>query len=379
MSGWIVPDFDLGALRRRPDIEAPNLFAVDATDRLLLDTASESLRGAKPGEVTVVGDTHGALTLGALHAGAAGIRVHQDSLTGERALDANARSVGFAGQYTFVGLGSSAFIGAKLILLQLPRSLEALEEIAWHIASAADPDVTVLAGGRLKHMTPAMSTVLERYFGTVLAGLARQKSRLLTATGPLPTGTCPFPTQAEYDVGLPQRLKLRAYGATFGGPKLDPGTRFLLPHLRQARPAGSAIDLGCGNGTIAAFLALTRPEMPILASDTSAAAVAATTATALANGCANVTAVRDDGLSAQPSSSADLIVLNPPFHSGHVVHEGVALKLFGEAARVLAPGGELWTVWNSHLQYRAPLERIVGPTRQIARNRKFTVTVSARR
>jgi len=46
---------------------------------------------------------------------------------------------------------------------------------------------------------------------------------------------------------------------------------------------------------------------------------------------------------------------------------------------VLRPGGELWCVWNSALRYRSELERIVGPTRQIARDPKFTVTVSTRR
>jgi len=47
--------------------------------------------------------------------------------------------------------------------------------------------------------------------------------------------------------------------------------------------------------------------------------------------------------------------------------------------RVLRPGGELWTVWNSSLGYRPALQRLVGPTRQVARNAKFTVTVSTRR
>ena len=75
-------------------------------------------------------------------------------------------------------------------------------------------------------------------------------------------------------------------------------------------------------------------------------------------------------------ASGDLIALNPPFHTGAAVHERLALGLFADAARVLAPGGELWTVWNSHLRYRSALERLVGPTRQVARNAKFTVTVS---
>ena len=38
---------------------------------------------------------------------------------------------------------------------------------------------------------------------------------------------------------------------------------------------------------------------------------------------------------------------NPPFHLGGAVHAGAAMKLFDAAARVLAPGGELWTVFNS--------------------------------
>jgi 16S rRNA (guanine1207-N2)-methyltransferase len=46
---------------------------------------------------------------------------------------------------------------------------------------------------------------------------------------------------------------------------------------------------------------------------------------------------------------------------------------------VLRPGGELWAVWNSALRYRPALERTIGPTRQIARNAKFTVTASTRR
>ena len=59
--------------------------------------------------------------------------------------------------------------------------------------------------------------------------------------------------------------------------------------------------------------------------------------------------------------------------------EGIAPRMFADAARVLRPGGELWTVWNSALLYRPVLERLVGPTRQIARNSKFTVTASTKR
>ncbi len=79
-------DFDFAALRRHPDVEAENLFAFDASDRLILDEAGDAVRAAAKGEVVVIGDRYGALTLGAavLHS-ASGIRTHRDSYTGENA------------------------------------------------------------------------------------------------------------------------------------------------------------------------------------------------------------------------------------------------------------------------------------------------------
>ena len=52
---------------------------------------------------------------------------------------------------------------------------------------------------------------------------------------------------------------------------------------------------------------------------------------------------------------------------------------FSTMSGSLASGGELWCVWNSHLRHRPLLERLVGTTRQVARNPKFTVTASTRR
>ncbi len=46
---------------------------------------------------------------------------------------------------------------------------------------------------------------------------------------------------------------------------------------------------------------------------------------------------------------------------------------------MLAPGGQLWTVFNRHLGYVPTLRRLVGPTRTVHRDPKFTVTASVRR
>jgi len=159
------------------------------------------------------------------------------------------------------------------------------------------------------------------------------------------------------------------------------GTRFLLGFLERMNPtASTAVDLGCGTGVIAAALARERQWLRVTATDQSAAAVSSAAATAAANGLsARVQVLRDDAMSTQPDASVDLILCNPPFHIGTSVNAGAALRLFDAAGRVLAPGGELWTVFNSHLAYDRALNRAVGSTKVIGRNTKFTVTVSTRR
>lgn len=372
--------FDFAALRRFPDVEAPNLQAFDATDRLLLDEAAPILAAAAPGQVAVIDDHYGALTLGsiALH-GARRVRVHQDALSGELALRGNAERSGLGEEVVVGGLDQALVTGARVVLLQLPRSLDALDEMAGIVARHADPDVVVFAGGRVKHMTLAMNEVLGRHFGEVNATLARQKSRVLVARSPRPEEEPASWPRRRHDASLD--MDVLAHGAAFAGTRVDVGTRFLLEHVDAMRPdARSALDLGCGTGVIASLLARRRQGLSVIASDQSAAAVASARATAEANGVADrVRVVRDDAASEVPDASVDLVLLNPPFHIGNTVHAGIAEKLFAAAGRVLAPGGELWTVWNSPLGYRAALERHVGPTRQVARNAKFTVTVSTSR
>lgn len=376
-----MPEFSLDSLRRFPDVEAAELVAVDATDRLLLDEAASLLESAEPGTVAVIGDRHGALTLGAagLH-GAHGIRVHTDRLAGERALLANAERLDLTASFSLHELDECVVGRTRLVLLQLPRSLDALDEIAEVIARRASAEVVVMAGGRLKHMSRAMNDVLAGHLGTVEARLARQKSRVLVATGARSVEGAPsrgWPATKEHgDLGL----TIAAHGQAFAGTSIDAGTRFLLEVLDREDPvAQDAVDLGCGTGVLAVSLARRLPAAHVTATDESAAAVASARATALANGVGDrVTVVRDDAAQGLPAASADLVVLNPPFHLDSAVHRGVARKLFAGAAHVLRPGGELWTVWNSHLAYRPDLDRLVGRTRQVARNPKFTVTVSVR-
>ncbi|HEY8620207.1 MAG TPA: methyltransferase [Dermatophilaceae bacterium] len=380
--------FDLQVLRRFPDLEADNLVAVDATDRLILAESGAAIEATGPGRVAVVGDRYGAMTLGAmaLH-GAEDVRVHQDPITGEQALALNATRVEMTGGFRHLPMTPELFDGATVIIGQLPKNLDALREIAQLAAAHADAGVTVFLGGRVKHMTRSMNDVLSERFADVRASLAQQKSRVLMASDirpPRSASATEYPPWTEYPLRAHHGdldLWVCAHGAAFAGTKLDMGTRFLLGFLERMNPtASTAVDLGCGTGVIAAALARERQWLRVTATDQSAAAVSSAAATAAANGLsARVQVLRDDAMSTQPDASVDLILCNPPFHIGTSVNAGAALRLFDAAGRVLAPGGELWTVFNSHLAYDRALNRAVGSTKVIGRNTKFTVTVSTRR
>ncbi|WP_336788797.1 class I SAM-dependent methyltransferase [Gordonia malaquae] len=368
---------DLQDLRRFPDVDGPGLAASDAADRLILDEAAECLATAPDGSVAVIDDAYGALALGSR---AAGVRVHQDLVTGERALAANAATFGVT-DVRSLPFGSEVVDGARVVLVRLPRSLDRLAEVAALIAATADDEVVVVAGGRIKHMSVAMNDVLRECFDRVDVSHARQKSRVLFARGPrrahAENRLAAWPqTQTHTDPAV----TVAAHGGVFAGTRIDIGTRLLLGVLDAARPdADSIIDLACGTGVIAASLTSARPSASVLATDRSAIAVRSARATAELNGVGDRVRVEQaDGLENVADSSQHLIVLNPPFHSDAALSTGIAHHLFADASRALAPGGELWCVWNSHLAYRGSLGRIVGPTRQIVRNAKFTVTASTK-
>ncbi|MEU2200933.1 methyltransferase [Isoptericola sp. NPDC019482] len=400
----------LDALTPWPDdgSRADGPVAVDATDRLLLDEAAPLLAAAGPGDVAVIGDRFGALTLGAVTLGAPDIRSCTDTVTTEAAVEHNMADAGLLD----VVRGSRRSVeitvrdrvdehllgGARLVLLQLPPSLAELTEIAEAVARHAADDVVVLAGGRVKHMTRAMNDVLAASFTDVRATLARQKSRVLVATGVRPEArdAAPsFPARAVLrDRELlaaatpsgetsPEDVAVVAHGGVFAGTSLDLGTRFLLTTAEKwpgADRVHDAVDLGSGSGLLAAVLALRYPDARVVGTDRSAAAVASTRATAQANGLGErVVALRGDAGEDLEPASVDLILLNPPFHDRTAVRTDAAHRMFRAAGLALRQGGELWCVFNTALHYRDALTRAVGPTVHIAQNPKFTVTRSRRR
>lgn len=137
-------------------------------------------------------------------------------------------------------------------------------------------------------------------------------------------------------------LKLDVPVGLFSGFQVDRGTRMLLRALRDRQGQWqTALDLGCGYGPVALYLAAAGIAQRVEGIDRDALAVAATAHNAEANGLA--AAVHARGALAYDDLAGrryDAIVSNIPAKAGRDVHR---LMLLG-ACEHLSSGGEVWIV-----------------------------------
>ncbi|MDR2295123.1 MAG: methyltransferase [Microbacterium sp.] len=350
--------------------------ALSPAARLALDEALERdmARGgfARNGTVAVIGD--GALAAAVHGRFAASVRVFDEHTPVHTiAPDGCARH----------GLDAELVSGVTLVVGELPRTLAGVDEIAGLVARFADPDVLVVLAAREKDLERGMNDRLRDSFAEVSASRGRDKTRALIASNPRPSPSPAYP-RSELVSGL--EFPIAAHGAVFAGTRLDIGTRALLDVLptqldAAALPAHpTVVDLGCGTGVLGVWTARHLPGAQVIATDRSWSAVSSASRTAeLAAVADRVETVHADAGEGIPDGSVDVVLLNPPFHDGRAVIDDMAHPLFRAAARMLRPGGTLLTVYNSHLRHRGALERIVGPTSQVSRTPKFTVTRSVTR
>lgn len=169
-------------------------------------------------------------------------------------------------------------------------------------------------------------------------------------------------------------LVLATHPGVFGHGKLDAGTKLLLERLEAGLPgpdrARDVLDMGCGDGILAAWLA--RRGHAVTAVDVNAFAVEATRRTLAANGLEGQ-AVASDVYSALGDRRFAAIVSNPPFHQERSIDYGPAGRLIREAPGHLQPGGELWLVANAFLPYPDLLESAFGGFQIVADDRRFRV------
>ena len=155
----------------------------------------------------------------------------------------------------------------------------------------------------------------------------------------------------------------------------DPGTLLLLETvLPEIRPHQTVLDLGCGAGILGLAVAgrLTRGEVWLVDSDIRAVRLAEENRRL--NRIENAHVELSDITSDLPHIRFDLVISNPPTHSG----KEVLSTFVEEAFAVLRPGGKLYLVVNRLLSVRDTLHSVFGNVEQANRKKGFIILRSAR-
>ncbi|MDU9389944.1 class I SAM-dependent methyltransferase [Pseudomonas sp. zfem002] len=152
-------------------------------------------------------------------------------------------------------------------------------------------------------------------------------------------------------------LHIVSLPGVFSHGRLDRGSALLLEHL-DGLPCGHVLDFGCGAGVLGATVKRRYPQSRVTLLDVDAFAVASSRLTLAANGLEGEV-IAADGIDSAPRG-LDVILSNPPFHSGVHTNYQASENLLKKSADHLEKGGEMRLVANSFLRYQPLIEAALG-------------------
>ncbi len=348
-------------LERGDGSRDPSLRAWDGGDLLAMEHLAEV--GAA-GRTLVVNDGFGALAVG-LDAEVS----WSDSVVAHRAAQANRARNGLA---PIVAVPSTAVPEGPfdVVVVKVPRTLAYLDDLLARLRPALAPGALVVGAGMTKLIHTSTIQTFERHLGPTPTSLARRKARLLLPSlDPLPAPVA-GPDVVEWP--SPDDIVVSNLPNVFSSGSLDQGTDLLLRNLPSVAAGADVIDLGCGNGVIGATIAARNPGVAVRCVDASHQAVASARLT-LARVSDAAECIATDVLDGIDDASADLVVINPPFHAGGARTNEVAGRMIAESRRVLRHGGTVLVVGNRHLKHHQTIRHHFGVSEVVASNPKFVV------
>ncbi len=162
---------------------------------------------------------------------------------------------------------------------------------------------------------------------------------------------------------------IRSLPGIFSFDHLDAGTEMLLVTV-QIPPGAKVLDAGCGYGIIGLFAAIKGAGMVHLI-DNNLLALAACRETLSINNISNAQVFAGDLLNPLLPDKYDLILSNPPFHSGMAVDYQIAQSMIEASHQALNPGGHLVIVANRFIRYDRLIKEIYGNITILAESGKF--------
>ena len=166
--------------------------------------------------------------------------------------------------------------------------------------------------------------------------------------------------------------------AVFAQGKLDEGTHLLIEAL-DIHDEDDALDIGCGAGYLGLHIARLAERGSVTMVDASLAAVTMAQRSVEQSdmaGSRNIRVLPGDGVQTVSSQRFDLVVTNPPFHSGGIQTTDIAERFIRGAAQVLRPGGRFYLVANRFLKYEPVIRECFGKVKEVGGDGRYKVLLA---
>ncbi len=242
--------------------------------------------------------------------------------------------------------------------LRLPTSKDELDMAVHAAASVLTEGAPLWVYGANDEGAGSAARVIEPVMGSARTVESGGRCRVLEAIQPAGAprvgGTLEdwrLCTPVEFPDGLREWI---SYPGLFAHGRVDEGTQALLEAMRSTSMTGQHIlDFACGSGVVGAFLAALEPSVLVDFLDVDAVALAA-----VGKNLPGARRIASDRFAALEGERYDLIVSNPPYHTGKAQTPEVVEGLVRGAPEHLEIGGSLVFV----TQRRLPMGALMAST-----------------
>lgn len=262
-----------------------------------------------------------------------------------------------------------------LLLIILPKAKQEAQYLLASLSPHLHEGASIVLVGEKKCGIKSASTLLAPYSSSINTIDSARHCSVLFAQ--LNQPVAPFQQQQwikTYPVDINNiALKICSLPGVFSHGELDKGSELLLHNLPQ-EINGNVLDFGCGAGVLACYLLSLHSDIEVDLVDINVYALASAKLSLQENGLQGN--VFPSNVFSDLTQKYNLLLSNPPFHSGQKTDYSAAETFISDANQHLKKTGKMTLVANKFLRYEPLLKAVFTTVTTVQEDNKFKVISS---